>query len=179
MNLKFAKSFEDMKSSEKKLKANKAKEKRQKAYAAARKKVGLGPKEHFCKCHVKKLTVEQMKAVSYIECRGLIINGKAAVLREKLLGVLPDELGIPQYETQDYFDDDVPPSDDDVTIELEIELDQMSEGDLVEVYWRGDNKWYPGEVSGIDLDDKTFQIDYLDGKKLWHSTEFYKCRFAC
>ena len=54
-------SFEAIKSAEKDLKQLKAKQKRDYAYAAAKKKVKLRRTEKFYKKHAAKLTMDQMK----------------------------------------------------------------------------------------------------------------------
>ena len=53
-------------------------------------------------------------------------------------------------------------------------------GNMVEVYWEGDKKWYEGEITDVCEDDGTYQVLYeLDSKTLWHKVEDYPCRFAC
>ena len=137
----------------------------------------------FCKSHVKKLTVAQMKAVCYIDCGGLIINGKAAELRTQLTELLDDDdLDIPEYPTQDDVIDAVSEESvcNSVSIEMEVEFDSMNVGDCVEVYWSGEDTWYEGEIIDLDTEDRTFKVHYVvDNKKLWHKPSEYKCRFAC
>jgi hypothetical protein len=185
MNLKFAASFESVKHAEKKSKEDKAKQRRQKFYALAREKCGLQPGDKFYKQHVKKLTCAQMKAVCFTDCGGLIINGKVGELREKLTTLLDEDMGTPEYATQDEVHSPVPDDSDDsddgsVSISMSVDIDSLTEGDCVEVYWAGDDAWFEGEVIGVDLNDRTFHVHYVsDGKKLWHDEENYKCRFAC
>lgn len=42
-------------------------------------------------------------------------------------------------------------------------------GDIIEVYWVDEKKWYEGEV--IDTrEDGEYKVSYVsDGKKLWHT----------
>ena len=61
--------------------------------------------------------------------------------------------------------------------EIHIEFDKLNVSDIVEVYWKGEGKWYEGEVTGLDTDSDLFEIHYKsDNQKLWHSLDDYKVR---
>ena len=52
-------------------------------------------------------------------------------------------------------------------------------GDCVEVWWQGDRKWYEGRVTGVDMDEKQFEVEYFDdGKVLTHNDSEYKVRMT-
>ena len=54
-----------------------------------------------------------------------------------------------------------------------------SVGDFVEVWWQGDRKWYEGRVTGVDMDEKQFEVEYFDdGKVLTHNDSEYKVRMT-
>ena len=57
-------------------------------------------------------------------------------------------------------------------------VDNLIVGDIVEVYWRGEKKWYEGEVTGIDHDDDNLvEVHYKsDNQKLWHPPADYPMR---
>ena len=111
--------------------------------------------DKFNKTHVKKLTVTQMKAVYYVDCGGKVINGKAVELRSQLIDLLYDDLGTPEYPTQD---DVVESAEEDsssesVSIQLDVSFDSMIVSDCVEVYWCGEDKWFQGEIIEKDMED--------------------------
>ena len=69
---------------------------------------------------------------------------------------------MPDYPTQDELYDEVSGDSDacSVSIELTCEIETMTVGDCLEVYWEGEGKWFEGEVAQVDMEDKTFQILY-------------------
>ena len=94
-------------------------------------------------------------------------------MRTSLAKLLPEEPDVPAYPTQDELFEPVSPGPDDgdsdnsVTIELACELEEMTVGDCLEVYWKGEDTWYEGEVTAVDMEDKTFEILYhTDNKKI-------------
>ena len=147
--------------------------------------------------HVDLLTVNQCKAVAFCQCDGQTVAGLVKDVRIALKHLLPDDLGVPDYPTQDEMwfdnvarDEDAAPdtthatadSDADThpTIEIICDIEQMNVGDCLEVYWEGEDSWFEGEVMAVDMDDRTFRVHYhSDGKKIWHKDEDFKCRFAC
>ena len=187
-NLKFAQSLEEVRAAEKQLREDKAKSVRQKYYAQARAKCGLGPKDDFYKHHVKLMTCAQLKAVCFIECGGLIINGKAAELKMKLTSLLDEDVpGVPEYPTQDevFSCGSEEERDDDegsVTVSMDISFAKMPEcvDECVEVWWKGDKCWYEGRLTAVDTEARTFDIYYfLDKQTLTHNEDEYKVRQAC
>ena len=181
--LKFAESLETVKHAEKTLKVEKATQARKVDYGKAKKKCGLKRDDKFTKSHVQKLTCKQMVAVAFIDFCGKVITGKAAELREQLTQLFVDvELGVPEYPTQDEVYDE-PSSDgdssDSAAIRVDLELDELTVNEGVEVFWKGDDCWYKGVIQNVDLDDRTFQVEYLADKQvLWHKATDYKVRVS-
>ena len=187
-NLKFVQSLEEVRAAEKNLKARKAKEARKKFYDQACAKCGVQQNGLFYKHHVKKLTCAQMKAVCFVQCGGLIINGKAPELKMKLTKLLDyDVPGVPDYETQDdYCDPDVDAvgdedSDGSTSISIDLPIENMNVDDCVDVWWKGDKCWYSGRITDVDLESRTFEVFYfLDEHTLvHHDDEYNKVRMAC
>ena len=132
---------------------------------------------HFC-------VVPQ--AVAFVQLNGLVLKGKVAELRDQLESRLPVDLsfqddGVPEYPTQD--DEEVCSSDeeDDATVVVEIkEVTDMAVGEFIEVWWKGEKKWFEGEVTDIGKEDNTFEVLYTEDEEcLWHSFDDYPCRYAC
>ena len=99
-------------------------------------------------------------------------------------------LEFPEYETQDAQcdedvselsdDDDADDSSDSCTVKVSASFEELSVGECVQVYWKGERKWYEGEIKDIDNNDRTFEVYYpSDGKQLWHDEADYPLRFAC
>lgn len=174
-NLKFAASVEEIKHAEFTRKYNKAKTARDKHYAAAYRKLGLPPDHRVLKKHASKLTIPQMKAVAFVDC-GETLRGTAAKVREDLMDLLPasrepePEPVVPEYATQDAEAD----------IVIDVPLEDMVVDDCVEVYWKGDGKWYEGRILSVDLEQRQFAIKYfLDNDELMHNDSEYKVRMSC
>ena len=111
-------------------------------------------------------------------------------MREKLKDLVSPPVqvddGVPEYETQDDVgewsggEDDGESKSDEPHISLDLKFDELVVGKMVEVYWKGDDKWYEGEVTDIGREDKTFEIFYcLDEECLWHAFEDYPLRLSC
>ena len=184
LNLKFADSFEEIKSAEKRLKREKVTKARDEHYQAARAKAKLAKGDKFYKSHASKLTSKQIQAVAFKDC-GVRLTGKVAQLRESLTNILPDDLGIPEYPTQDdmMMDDvgDGSDSDGSETDEYDpmalLSFIDMRGGMYVQVWWEGDKVWYSGQVTGIERQTNMFEIHYSsDDKKLWHYASDYSVR---
>ena len=151
--------------------------------------MSLGPEDTIFKKHAKKLTIAQMKAVSFVECGVELMNVKAAEMRTELVDLLPkdhtdtDTGDVQDVQEDDMQEDDVPEYEshqDFANVEVEVALSDMVVGDWVEVFWKGDGTWYEGEVTALDLSDKQFEIKYyLDKKQLWHNADEYKVRVSC
>ena len=78
--------------------------------------------------------------------------------------------GVPEYETQS----------DTANVAVDVSIEEMNVGDLVEVYWKGDGVWYEGEVTDVDLGNKQFEIEYFaDKQTLTHNDADYKVRMTC
>ena len=193
LNLKFTVSYEAVKHKEREMKYHKEKQSRDKHYWAAMTKMGLAKDSVVYRKHVKrtKLTIPQIKAVAFVDC-GENLKGPKAQVRSELIDLLPvcqdpdtdedlpvlvpiceDDDGEPvsaDTETQDQF----------ANIVLDVPIEKMTIGDCVEVYWKGDKKWYEGRVTGVDLDTRQFEIEYfLDDEVLTHNASEYKVRMAC
>ena len=120
-------------------------------------------------------------------------------MRDQLVPLLPPapddgddgDDWVPEFETQL---DDIPgcegedsggegeeeSGDDDRVIVDITSVEDMAVGEIIEVYWEGEDKWYEGEITDIGLEDKTYEVFYqLDSERLWHTIEDYPCRYAC
>ena len=218
--LKFAESLEQLRAKEKQRKVTALLErkkkqderKRNKAAAQEKKKqnmtkiynetrVKLGRVDmDILKKHVDMINGPQLKAVAFIQCNGEKLRGKVADMREQLRELLPGDLGVPEYPTQDEVvaedaehipdedgdttpdeDGDTTPDEETRTVVVDIQsVADMNEGEAIEVYWKGEKKWYEGEITGIDDTDKTYEVLYhSDSAKLWHKLEDYPARYAC
>ena len=70
--------------------------------------------------------------------------------------------------------------DDEDRITVDVPLEDMHVGLCVEVYWSGEGEWFEGEVTGINLDDKQFEVHYhTDSQQLWHNCCDYPVRISC
>ena len=88
-------------------------------------------------------------------------------------------LGVPEYPTQDEVLSDPDSSSEETTSSDLIDFDNLFIGDIVEVYWQGDNAWYEGHVTDVDAVDRLFEIHYKsDSQKLWHAPDDYPVRTA-
>ena len=70
-------------------------------------------------------------------------------------------------------------TDEDITVEDMVGTEindnhNPSLGDIVEVYWVGDKKWFEGEVT--DVEGNLFEVHYTDGEKLRHNSSCTKLR---
>lgn len=100
------------------------------------------------------------------------MTGKVQTMREKLVEMLPDEHGVPEYATQDDWGD--------CNIQVDIPLDEMEVGQCVEVYWSGEDAWFEGEITGVSVKDDQFEILYdSDKEQLWHNVSDYSVRMSC
>ena len=109
-------------------------------------------------------------------------------MREQLKPLVPAAPDAPEYETQDPLLEEVSEmsemsetseSDEDRVV-VTLSLEEMRLGDMVEVFWKGENKWFEGEITDVCLEDKTFQVIYqVDSECLWHSVDDYPCRQSC
>ena len=114
------------------------------------------------------------QAVTFIECAGVRLAGKAEHMRVQLANLLPDDNGVPEYETQDvdeYCDEESSGTDEDALLSY-IDL---RVGKSVDVYWAGEKQWFNGKVAGLTKKDKMFEVFYFsDSQTLWH----YACDYA-
>ena len=87
----------------------------------------------------------------------------------------------PDYETQDpCFEEGSETESDEERVVVTLSLEDMNIGEMVEVFWKGEDKWFEGEITDVCLEDKTFQVIYqLDSECLWHSVDDYPCRQSC
>lgn len=205
-NLKFAESLEEIRAAEKKIreeaaevkkqkktKAKKKKEtqakareqKRKVVYETALEKLGLAEGfETVYRRHIKDLTGPQLKAVAFFQL-GESLTGNVGDMRkdmQTLLAVDPnydpeaDEDGIPEYPTQDELFEEPSSSSSEEAREV-IEFEYLYIGDIVEVYWKGEDQWFEGNITDVDAVDRQFEIFYkADSKKLWHDEKYYPVR---
>ena len=185
-NMKFADSLEAVKHAERDIKARAAKEKRDKAWGEALKKMGLNQESKVYKKHVRatKLTIAQMKAVGFVECCENI-NGNAAAVRRELLDLLPE---CPTNEEQPVSDSGSETEEEEVqcatqdTIAntfIDVSIEDMTIGDVVEVFWKGDNRWYEGRITDFNPSERQFEVFYFsDDQHLNHNESEYKVRKA-
>ena len=65
-------------------------------------------------------------------------------------------------------------------VTIDVPVKDMVVGDCVEVYWRGDKKWYEGRITAVDMAFRQFEVEYfLDGETLTHNEADYKVRMSC
>ena len=106
-------------------------------------------------------------------------------MRVQLAGLLPAKEvddAAPEYPTQDDLCSDVSSasgSDDDRVIVHIRAVEDITVGEIIEVYWKGEKEWYEGEVTGVDLNDRTYEVLYkTDSSRLWHTVSDYPCRYG-
>lgn len=123
-----------------------------------------------------------------MQCNGKKLSGRVADMREQLKPLLPVSSTrapeFPEYATQDELLEEFDPSDSDseesVNISVNCSWEELRVGECVEVYWAAEKKWYEGEVTDKDENDRTFEVVYeSDGKKLWHPVDDFPLRFSC
>ena len=102
-----------------------------------------------------------------------------------MMTLLPEDPAdkIPPCPTQDevFTSCTEPESDssDETTASDHIEFENLYIGDIVEVYWSGENQWYEGHITDVDAVDRQFEVFYKsDSQKLWHKPEDYPVRTA-
>ena len=102
-------------------------------------------------------------------------------MREQLTNLLPDEFGVPEYETQDmYVAEEEADAEDSSGTTTEEEDNMLSFIDLyvgkcVDVYWAGEKQWFHGKVTALNNKDTMFEVFYpSDSEQLWH----YACDYA-
>ena len=186
-NLKFAASIEEVKHAEFMRKYQKAKKARDKHYSAAYQKLGLPPDHRILKQHAAKLTIPQMKAVAFIDC-GETLTGKAAQIRSELVDLLPasrepapaPESDSSESESEAAANPQQMAQDDTANIIIDVPIQDMRINDCVEVYWKGDRKWYEGRILMVDMENEQFEVEYfLDDEILVHNVADYKVRMTC
>jgi len=97
---------------------------------------------------------------------------------------------VPEYPTQDDVEDDGEDGwsggeggddddDDEPTISVDLKFDELTIDQWVEVYWKGEKRWFVGQVTDVCSDDKTYEVYYdLDSECLWHKIEDYPVRLS-
>ena len=101
----------------------------------------------------------------------------------------PNDDWVPEFETQL---DDIPDVDSENSEEesedggrlivniKSVNPQDMTAGEMIDVYWKGEDKWFEGEITNIELEDKTYEVFYqVDSERLWHALEDYPCRYSC
>ena len=57
-------------------------------------------------------------------------------------------------------------SSEETTASEIIEFENLYIGDIVEVYWEGENKWFEGHITNVDAVDRLFEVFYkIDSEK--------------
>ena len=193
-NLKFAVSLEQVKSGERQRKEIVAKQKthaKQKADAArierakkkevkmkklvqqARNKLGISNTARFTVSHLSKIPSSMLCAIAFVHFNKVVLTGKVEDKRSKLRLLL----GKDDTSCSTTASSSNPKSPDELN--PNSKFDELHVSDIVEVYWKGEQKWYEGEVTDLDLDDMTVEIHYKsDGKKLYHSLDTYQMRLV-
>ena len=135
--------------------------------------------------------------MGFIQCDGEKLKGKVSDIRDQLIPLLPpapnddsapsNDDWVPEFETQL---DDIPDcdsgeeseeSEDGGRLTVDIKsVEDMAVGEMIDVYWKGEDKWFEGEITNIELEDKTYEVFYqVDSARLWHALEDYPCRYSC
>lgn len=147
-------------------------------------KMGLTSVDQVLQSHVRHMTAAQCKAVAFCQCgvprlKQKLIDELRAVVKDLLPTVsaeIPDDDAHPDTMAQDpdaYADGD----ESDTTATELVDFEDLSVGEIVEVYWEGEKKWYEGEVRDINHELREFEVFYPgDGETLWHKIEWYSVR---
>ena len=117
------------------------------------------------------------------------MTGTVADMRQDMQTLLPvephvtssNEDGVPEYPTQDelYEEPDDGSTSGETTASDVIKFENLFIGDIVEVFWAGDNEWYEGSITDVDSVDRQFEVFYKsDSQKLWHNEKDYPVRTA-
>ena len=133
-----------------------------------------------------------LQAVAFSQCGEVVLRGKVDNMRSKLSDLLPvgndpvdgdsASASAPAYATQDDVYEECSDQDDESSerVVVTVNIDDMRVGEIVEVFWEGENQWYEGEIVDVCLEDNTFQILYrVDSQCIWHSTHDYPVRMSC
>ena len=154
------------------------------AYDGALARLGLQPDATVYRRHINDLTGPQLKAVAHFQV-GETLTGTVADMRRDMQTLLPiDITAAPEYPTQDevYTDPGSCTSDscsEETTASDLIDFENLYIGDIVEVYWKGENTWFEGSITDVDAVDRQFEVFYKsDSQKLWHKPEDYPVRTA-
>lgn len=137
------------------------------------------------------MTVQQVKAVAYCQCGVPRMKGKLDELRASIKKLLPtvsvhvpEEDLAPEFPTQDPDDygdacESKQVDGSDTTASDIVAFEDLAVGEIVEVFWEGENSWFEGEVKDINEEDREFEVYYPgDGETLWHKPEWYPVRFC-
>ena len=133
-------------------------------------KLGLQPDDTVYRKHIKDLTGPELKAVAFYQV-GETLTGNVADTRRDMQTLLPIDMA-PEYPTQDeVFTSCTEPESDtsseETTMSDYIEFEHLYIGDIVEVYWSGENQWYEGHITDVDSVDRQFEVFYKsDSQKL-------------
>ena len=123
-----------------------------------------------------------------MQCNKKKLTGRVAEMRTMLKPLLKvgstRALEFPAYETQDEWHQSEEESDSDSDsshrVSVSLSFDELRVGECVQVYWKGENQWFEGEVTDLDEKDRTFEVYYpSDGKKLWHDEDNYPIQLSC
>ena len=138
-------------------------------------KLGLQRQDTVYRRHVDLLTGPQLKAVAHFQVGETLTASRVDDMRNDMRTLLPidpshttpvEDDGIPPYPTQDpYYTDPSSDSDDnksseETTASELIDFDHLFLGDIVEVYWEGEKRWFEGVITDVDAVDRTFEVLY-------------------
>jgi len=199
-NLKFAESLEQVRFQERKRKRTALLKKKEKKIAASNaraervknkeskmkamvlqtsKKVGISLTATFKPKHVSKLTSTMLSAIGFCYYN-VTLSGKVGEKRQKLKELLGDEHeeeSSVEEPAEEPAEEPEESDDSDKDEEDVIAFDKLNIGDLVEVYWHGEKKWFEGEITDCDRDsEESIEVHYKDDVKLWHSEKDYRNR---
>ena len=163
------------------------KDKLREVYNKLLEKLGLTSVDQVLRSHVGTMTTAQIRAVGFCQCGVSRMKGKLDELRAALSKLLPTvaahlpEEAFPEYPTQDDPDvyEEEAQADSDTTQSEHVAFEDLTMGEIVEVYWEGEHAWYEGEVKDINVELREFEIYYPgDGETLWHKPEWYPVRYC-
>ena len=133
------------------------------------------------------MTGPQLKAVAFFQV-GETLTGNVGDMKTDMQTLLPIDpcpgVRFPTqdpdaYEDPDESSDESSDESEETTASDIIEFEDLYIGDIVEVYWEGEDKWFEGTVQDVDAVDRQFEVFYkADSQKLWHDAKYYPVRTA-
>ena len=144
-------------------------------------KMGLKSVDQVLQSHVRHMTDLQCKTVAFCQCGVPRLKPKKIdELHTVVKGLLPTvSAQLPEDAHPDTMprDPDAYADGSDTTATELVEIEDLSVGEIVEVYWEGEKKWFEGEVRDINLQLREFEVFYPgDDETSWHKQEWYSVR---